>query len=257
MRLRVIIFLLVPMFFLSCGDGLLVDMTRIADDPVITKVQARSFIDENIIYLDWEEDPAADEYILYKAEDEIVLSYQVIYQGTDTTFVDNDCSDENRYLYTLAKLRGQKLFGPSDPVLGVGSSVCRDELEENNSKDQATTLTWDLVANIYFYRDWLDNELEDLDWYCVTIPPRRIAYIVVTQAGQATGDVTRMMFYLEGSSPTPVYNNTAQPIPNYSYSEKIFYFLISPKSDDFLYDPTLAGGSLIGYTISLDSITSM
>ena len=257
MRLRVIISLLVPMFFLSCGDGLLVDMTRIADDPVITKVQAKSFIDENIIYLNWEEDPAADEYILYRAEDNIVHSYQVIYQGNDISFVDTDCSDENRYLYTLAKLRGQKIFGPSNPVLGVGSNVCRDELEENNSKDQATILTWDLVANIYFYRDWLDNELEDLDWYSVTIPPRRIANIVVTQAGQATGDVTYMMFYLEGSNPTPLLNNTAQPIPNYSYSEKKFYFLISPNSAEFISDPTLAGGSLIGYTISLNSITSL
>ncbi len=250
----VVVFLLL---FSSCTGGLLADMERISSDPVVAVPGVVSFVDELTIEISWDSDPGADRYVLYKAEDAVSPVYEIFYQGSDLCVTDTDVTGEHRYLYTLGKLRGRELFGPSDPVMGVGSSVIRDSLEENDTKDSATALVWDLDANLYYYRSNDGEVSQDYDWYSISVPPRRRAMIIVTQDGLGSGADSWMNYYLEGHSTETIVNSNAISIGNYSYAEETFYFLISPNSSEFIANPSLGGGSLINYRISLNSIESL
>lgn len=257
MKIRPLIIVVFLLFTLSCSESLLNDMLRANRDPVVELPSVVSFEKEEIIEIRWNADPGAEEYILYRAEDTLTPVYEIVCQGTSLSLTDTDVTDEHRYLYTLGKVRGTELFGPSDPVLGVGSSVIQDNLERNNVKEAAAELVWDLDANLYYYRSNNGEEIEDYDWYFVTVPPRRKAMIIVTQSGMGSGADSWMEYYLEGHVTETIINSNAVSIENYSYDEKNFYFLISPNSSEFIGDPTLGGGGLINYRVSLNSIQSL
>jgi len=260
MKIYLLVIIVFSLIMLSCSEGLLGDMLRITTDPVVEEPSVISFKTEGTNYISWSEDPGADEYILYKAEDSATPIYVIIYQGSSLSYTDTAITDGHRYLYTLSKVRGTAIFGPSDPVLGVGSMVIKDELEDNNTKGTATTLVWDLDANIYYYRSNDGAVIEDFDWYSITVPPRRKAIIVVTQSGLASGANSWMEYYLESNVIKTVVNNDFIPIENTSYEEKTFYFQISPDSSDpteFIGNPAIGGGGLINYKISLNSIQSL
>lgn len=247
---------MVMLLFSSCSDSLLGDLGRVNTDPVVKEPSVVSFEKEGTIGIRWNKDPGADEYILFKAEDALSPVYQVLYRGKELTAVDTDTHSGKRYLYRLTKARGEKLFGPSDAALGVDSGVVQDALEPNNTKETASTLLYDLQSNLYYYRSYGGEELKDLDWYSVAIPPRRTGYIVVTQK-DLTGTDSWMMYALEGNVPEPVVSGQAVQIKNYSYVEKRFFFLISPRSDYFINDPSLGGGNFISYTVSLSQISGL
>jgi len=260
MKIQTLVIIVLSYIMLSCSEGLLVDMVRVISDPVIEDPSVVSFKTEGTIYISWAEDPGADKYILYKAEDTTTLVYTNIYQGSGLVFTDTDIADGHRYLYTLSKVRGTVLFGPSNPVLGIGSMVIKDELETNDTKEAATKLLWDLDSNLYYYRSNDGVEIIDYDWYSITIPPRRRAMIVITQSGLATGSDSWMEYYLEGHVIATIVNNNSIAVENTSYTEKTFYFQISPDSSDpteFIGNPAVGGGGLINYKISLNSIQSL
>ncbi len=239
-------------------DGLLDQMGRVLADPNPKAPLAASFVSENRIDLSWDTDAAAEQYILEKAPDALSPTYSVVYQGTGTSFTDTDCTDQARFLYRLSMARGERVFGPSQPVMGVGSAACRDELEPNDAEASATPLEFDRMANLYFYRSYAGLSLQDWDWYWVSVPPRRKANIVITQSGLAGGTLNTFMYFsLKGTLPAVIVNNQAIPVVNSSYETKVFRFKISPNPDEFISDPTLAGGSFINYTVSLLSITGM
>ena len=257
MKIQFLVIIVFSLIMLSCSEGLLGNMLRVTTDPFVVEPDVVSFEKEETIKITWDADPGADEYILYKAEDALTPVYEILYQGTQLSLTDTDVTGEHRYLYTLGKVRGTVLFGPSDPTLGVGSNVIQDNLEGNNVKEKATTLVWDLDANLYYYRSNDGEEIEDLDWYSISVPPRRKAMIVVTQDGLGSGAESWMNYYLEGHVTVTLINSNAIPVENYSYEEKTFIFLISPNSSEFIGDPTLGGGGLINYRVSLNSIQSL
>jgi len=257
MKIQLLLITFFLLFILSCSEGLLNDMLRVITDPVVEEPCVVSFEKEETIEISWNADAGADEYILYRAEDALTPVYEILYQGTRLSLTDTDVTGEHRYLYTLGKVRGTVLFGPSDPTLGMGSKVIQDNLEGNNVKEKATTLVWDLDANLYYYRSNDGEEIEDFDWYLLTVPPRRKAMIIVTQDGLGSGADSWMNYYLEGHVTETIINSNAIPVENYSYDEKTFYFLISPKSSEFIGEPTLGGGGLINYRVSLNSIQSL
>ncbi len=248
--------IMVILLFFSCSAGLLGDLGRVAADPVVQEPSVVSFEKEGTIEIRWSTDPGADEYILFKAEDALSPVYRVFYRGKELTVTDTDTHSGKRYLYRLTKARGEKLFGPSNDALGVDSGVVQDTLEPNNTKETASTLLYDLQSNLYYYRSYGGEELMDLDWYSVTIPPRRTGYIVVTQK-DLTGTDSWMMYALEGNVPAAVVSGQAIQIKNYTYAEKRFFFLISPRSDYFINDPSLGGGNFISYTVSLSQISGL
>ncbi len=242
----------------ACGDGLLGELDRVADDPTVTAPAVVSFLDELSITVSWPADEAADEYVLERAEDAVAPSYAVAQRGTATTFVDTACADQRRYLYRVSAFKGTKLFGPSQPALGVGSATCRDSLEPNDAEDTATPLDYDRSANLYYYRSFAGAEVRDVDWYAVVVPPQRKANIVVTQVSPApAGVATALIFYLKGTVPQPVINSLAIAVANPANESRTLLFEISPDPDQVVLDPSLAGGSTIDYTVSLASIVGL
>ena len=179
------------------------------------------------------------------------------HRGTELAFTDEEAGSGVRYLYTLGKLRGRKRFGPSDAVLGVGSPVVEDGNEPNDTKESSTELVWDLQSNLYYYQSYTGQALTDYDWYSVTVPPRRIANIVIVQDGLNSGEDTYLKFSQEGHSSEEVVNNFSIPITNYTYEKAEYRFLISPNPPDFISSPDQGDGEVVNYNISLDSITSL
>ena len=51
----------------SCGTGLISDMGRLDEDPEIASPGVESFTVPNLISVTWNEDEAADEYLLRRA----------------------------------------------------------------------------------------------------------------------------------------------------------------------------------------------
>ena len=255
MNNRFYIFALLILFS-GCYEGLLMDMQRTQRNPVVSPACAESFRETDMIAVSWEEDSGADEYLLYRSADTAVPSYKLVYRGTSLTFEDRDVKPDHRYLYTLAKTRGTKFFGPSDPVLGVVSGVVLDTNEPNGTKESAVKLVWDLQSNLYYYKSFSGEELLDTDWYMVSIPPRRKAVIVITQE-DLTGTDSWMSFSLEEHVPRTVISGNGISIENNTYEEKDFYFFIFPLSTKFINDPASGGGNFINYTLSLDQITGL
>ena len=115
---------ILPYFFIvfslaGCSMGLSEDMKRKASDPENIAPCVSSFKDANTVYVSWDEDKNADEYALYRALDDD-RNFTLVYQGTDLSYTDTDILTENRYLYTLYKIRGSKRFGPSPSAMGIG-----------------------------------------------------------------------------------------------------------------------------------------
>ncbi len=261
MKIHNVQFCMVPLVFgivmFSCSGGLLEDMGRVLHDPVIEAPEAVSFENEDSINIMWAKDEGADEYLLYRALDTADPVYESIYRGKECTYKDTDVTAGNRYLYTLTKVRGTKLFGPSDAVLGVDSGVVLDSLENNNTKEKASLLEWDLQANLYYYQSYGDEKLVDYDWYCVTVPPRRKALVVITQDNLAAGASSWITYALESMPPFTVINGAGIEISNTAYKEKTFFFRLSPKQADFVNDLTKGGGSFVSYTLSLSQIIGL
>ena len=244
----------------SCGGGLLAEMGRPLGDPSTSAPSVCSFVVENRVQVSWPADVNADLFILERAADAASPSFQAVSSGSGTSYTDTHCSDQERYLYRLIRTRGTRSFGPSETVMGVASSVCRDAREPNDQEADATALDSTLAANLYYYSSLAQPAgvtlvQQDVDWYTVSVPAHRQANVVVTQDSLAGGSVsTWMYFYLKGANPVQIVNNQAIPVANYADQAVSFRFKIYPVPSSFTVG---GGGSLITYTVSLHSITSL
>lgn len=242
----------------SCSGALLEDLSRVVDDPINVAPRAWSIQAESRIDLSWDEDLGADLYILQRAADEPTPSYATIYQGKATSYSDAGLPDQSRYLYRLVKRRGDRSFGPSAAAFGVSSSIVRDGNEPNDSIAEATELTYDRSSNIYFFRSFSGSVIQDIDWYSVSIPPQYKAYIVIKQQGLANDATSSLMFFQYGGAvPVRIVSGSAVIIENPSYSTGTYYFRVSPYGEDFIFDQSGAGGSIVTYSVSLFRIEKM
>ena len=242
-------------FLAGCAPGLLDALARTADDPVVESPSVASFLAEDRIDVRWEKDPGADSYVLERAADASDPVYEAVYEGAGASWTDSGLSELGLYLYRLTKLRGGRSFGPSEPVLGVASAVSRDAYEPNDDEATATVLTYDRESNLFFYRACGGQTVRDEDWYSIDIPPRMRALIVITY--DAVDEQTYLCFYEKGMEPQPVANGEPIEIENPAYDEAAFLFRIYPLGDSFVSEPTLGGGDLMNYTVSLYQIVSL
>ncbi len=256
-------FALLPLLLAAgCSPGLLPELDRVLRDPALTPPRVRSLDRELRIEVSWEEDPAAEEYVLERAEDSLLGAYVVVYRGTGTSYTDTDCRDQCRYLFRLSKARGSRLFGPSGAVLGVASETCKDELEPNDTEEQATALAdFQRRANLYYFRAtpglYPGQVLEDSDWYSLEIPPQWMAYLLITQVGLPSGsEYTYLCFYQKAATPIQVVNNELVAVANpYPEARRVFFKLYLDPAD-FILEPTLGGGTLVDYTVGLHSLAA-
>jgi hypothetical protein len=256
-------FALLPLLLAAgCSPGLLPELDRVLQDPALTPPRVRSLDRELRIEVSWEADPAAEEYVLERSEDSLLSAYAVAYRGTGTSYTDTDCRDQGRYLFRLSKVRGSRLFGPSGAVLGVASETCKDALEPNDAQEQATELAdFQRRANLYYFRAtpglYPGQVLEDSDWYSLVIPPQWIAYLLITQVGLPPGaEYTYLCFYQKAATPIQVVNNQLVAVTNPSPEAQRVCFKLYLDPEDFILEPTLGGGTLVDYTLSLHSLVA-
>ena len=256
-RIEIAAFVLSQIAFAGCDAGLLLEMSRSIDDPVVREPEVDSFVTESTINVRWEADEGTDEFVLFRAVDNSTLSYEIVYRGTSLEYIDTGIGDGDRYLYTLGNARGSQIFGPSEAVMGVGSDVRRDEYEPNDTRENATELSTDLTANIFFYSAYSGETVEDTDWYVMSVPPRRQANIVLVQRGLSGTGSSYMDIYIENESVEPITSGSTIAIPNYEFTEKRILFRISPSAQQFYNAYSLAGGGLEVYDLSLSSVTEI
>jgi hypothetical protein len=241
----------------SCGEGSLETMQRSEDDPTIVAPTVASFAVERRISLSWPEDSCADEYIVESASGSVGSPiYSTAYRGKSALYQEDGCADQSLHLYRLTKVRGERNFGPSDSVLGVGSVTRQDAWEPNDVDSLATDLGYEKDANLYYFRSYGGVEVQDVDWYSIVVPPRMVAYVVVEQTmPKLSGTTTTWMrFAMKGQVSTPINDGVLIPLTNYAYGAQTIAFEIFPEAADFIGSGGPQGGNLIDYTVRVDRI---
>jgi len=248
---------LILLFILSgCENEMYKMLHRTADDPVIVRPNVESFVESNTIFINWEFDEGADEYILERALDTPDnLVFIIIYKGKALEYADRGLEDGARFIYRLSKRRGKVTFGPSKEALGVSSLVIRD-IYRNDTMEQALKLeSTDYIANIFYYRSYNGLELIDEDWYFIDIPPMRQASVVVRDYEANEPDsLTHFLYYEHARESYVVRQLRDFWIVNTELETKRCYFKIFPAKSQFVNSGIPAGGGIVQYKISLNSI---
>ena len=183
----------------SCGGGFLDTAARGSADPAVVKPDVSCFRQSRVVEISWKADDAADEYILERALDIDTqgdpISYNVVYRGRETSYKDIFAVD-NRYLYRLGKTRGERLFGPSDPVLAFSTMDTMDGFEPNDEQSQATPLSYRCDANVHFFKSGTGEVSTDVDWYWLDVPMRSTTYLYINQGFPVAnvGDATKLRY---------------------------------------------------------------
>ena len=255
-KVRLVLLTAVCMFIFGCDSDLMDAMNRVARDPEISPPRAVSFEQELSIQVLWDEDEAADEYILRRAEDTGgVPVYSTVYEGTGRSYTDTAVEDEKRYLYTLAKLKGNTEFGPSEPALGIGNECIKDLHEPNDTKDSAFYFTCNEVSiscNSYYYQQsGGTNWIQDDDWFYVVIDPGHRLTLKVVQQSPAIGVDGSCLRYLREGAGSSEQITSDQPfsLDNELFTEASFRFRIFPDPAVCIDEAPLAGGTVIEYTL--------
>lgn len=248
---------LLSLLILSCSDGLFNELNRPSADPEISEPTVISFREESTITVLWDDDLLADEYILYRAHDGIVLNFQEIYRGVACEYSDKSGIDDYIYHYSLAKVRGLKEFELSPANVGVVSVTTDDFYEDNDSKEQATILNQGILitANLYGYQDSFGNYLTDEDWYRITVPAGCTANVIVRQLYPLASDGAENHFksYQEGQPAVPVIDGRDINIINGSNSDENYHLEIFPNPTKYFSNPD-PGGTIVSYQIFIDRV---
>lgn len=229
------------------------EISRLADDPAISKPNVKSFSIDDAIEITWEKDLHADEFILYRASDRAHLDFLEIYRGIEPEFIDTEGSEGEIYLYSLAKVRGEKEFDKSSSVIGVFSKDNCDSLEPNNIEEDATLIGSEFVANLYNFQSVNGLRETDIDWYRISLQGNTSASIVLSQLYElADGEDTGFLYSVDNGSVSEVLNNMEIVLANSSDEEREFLFKLYPDPVDFLPAAGISGGAFRSYLFSLN-----
>jgi hypothetical protein len=214
------------------------------------------------IDVSWPKDSGAEEYVLMRAPDADIPMFSQVYRGTGLRYDDRSCEDQERYLYILWKVRGDEVFGPSNPVLGFASAVTKDEYEPNNAKVQATVLTFENNANVPYFQSEFGSISTDYDWYAVDVPGRMRAILQVTQTAPTPSEVggelmTRLKYSVDEYLVERARQNGDIFLENTSVSAKRMYIQLYTTALEALDAPGEGGGIVISYKVKLVRIEAL
>ncbi|MBQ8679935.1 MAG: hypothetical protein IJ530_09220 [Treponema sp.] len=255
--LRLLVFSLIFLLFLSCENSFEEMLMRTTADPFQEVPTADSFSKENTVYLNWSADEGADEYILLRAFDSLNPSFSEIYRGKGLSYTDTGVEESYLYLYRLDKTRGGKYFKGKNYAHAVGAQLRKDAYEDNDSESKATFLESDIEANISCIRFSDGYELFDKDWYYIVIPARHTAEIMITQVGLSANDTTDFNVLIPSYNyeiKNPV-NAAENPINNTELSSKVIRFKIYA-NETTVFTNVIGDKKVnyLNYTVSLTKI---
>jgi hypothetical protein len=255
-KLFFIIIVLSTLLSFSCSDNAFQEMLfRTTDDPFQDIPVTDSLALEHTVFLTWEKDEGCDIYRLMRSYDNFSgLEFDCIYEGTETSYIDENLPYGDRYVYRLDKTRGTKYFEGKSYAYGYSSDCRRDECEPNDFEDMATHLDSDLNCILNCVSYYTNNvKTMDCDYFYVELPAVRVAEIKIDELGLDDGKGTRLMFQQLGMTPENIISGDAYEVVNPDFEAGKKYFKIYPVSTE-LFDGQTNIAS-IGYTISLNRIT--
>jgi uncharacterized protein YceK len=253
MKRNMLFLFMVCIILSSCAADLYTDIATNTVIPQVTAPAVQSFEEEHGIVVNWNIDAGAEKYIVYRDTSPTGSFSQKVYEGTATSYTDTAIQDEYYYYYKLAKVRGKQEFAKSDYVMGLSSGIKKDKYEANELSGCSATLEDITLANIFYYKDELDNEVEDRDWYCISVPARRSMKIVIDNLknGLNGSDIAEdeIRFNVEEGALQAVYNNVYFWLDNYSYEPQTMRFQIS-------VNKKLIGNKIVNYRVHIAEVVS-
>lgn len=233
----------------SCSNDFADIMLRTYSDPFDEAPIIDSYREEYTIFVEWNEDKAADEYILLRAEDSYNGYYFTeIYRGSCLKFTDRNLEPCKSYVYKLDKVRGETLFKSKKVGYGYCSPKQRD-IFNNCSKENAQLLEYPL-NNMTLCCEKFYGTLPyyEEDWYKVRVPARSRATIDVIQTDPKPSDNSKQIEYcIRGNSYQNV--NTNFFLDNESLVEDYLYFKLRVDASEMS-----VGVLNLTYTIKLVNI---
>jgi hypothetical protein len=199
-----VISFITALYFSGCGNELLNEVNRVHADPFSETPTAVSFSQEGLVKVSWSHDPGADFYILERREDGSAAITEC-YRGTKNHFEEKlDSLNYGKiFLYSLKKVRGNKIFGPFGAAIGVGENSRVDTYEPNNTVETATFMDREMEGSLFYYRASSGEILQDEDWFYLELAPRTRIHIKIYQ--RDLGDVPTAFFFNRlGESAFPV-----------------------------------------------------
>jgi hypothetical protein len=175
-RIIVILTLLLILTFTGCSNDLLNEMH---EDIVISEpsdIFVHSFKVERAIWIEWEPDRGAEEYVLLKSTSS-TGTFVEIWNGQDTFYRDESVDLGTFYYYQISKKQGRLEFLNEEYGYGVCGHEQEDGFEPNDTQTTGVHFNDITFANIYLYEGPGMDTVEDRDWYYVTIPKRSYAVL--------------------------------------------------------------------------------
>ena len=245
--------------FFSCENEFADVLLRTTADPFYEAPCVDSFTLENTIYVSWSADDASDSFILMRAIDAETPVFYEVYSGTDTSYTDTDLSSGYRYLYRLDKTRGNSYFTGTDYGYGVSSSVRRDSYEDNDTHETATELEYECACSIPCVKFYDGTTILDSDWFYVTVPARKKAYVSLEQTSESISKSEATYFnalILSSNSDEAVSNiSPVLVLTNTDTESRKLYFKIYPNTSK-VFSSSTAYYSNLQYTITLTEIVN-
>lgn len=216
----------------SCSPGLYSLLNRVDYEPSVRAPRVASFAVENGILVEWERDPGADLYLLYRDRAAAGSFSELVYKGSEVSYLDRDVLDSTFYYYRLAKVKGETEFEKSGYSYGVAGPIKRDRYESNDLKESASQLDYVTSANLFYYTDLTNGEIvSDRDWYEVEVDGGRTLHIVIYIADSGQSYINDSLFFCEEEGEVlPVNNGFEYAIKNSSFSKRRFRFQLFPNS---------------------------
>ncbi|MCR5387128.1 MAG: hypothetical protein K6E69_08405 [Treponema sp.] len=186
--------------FTSCENPIADILLRTYSDPFDQAPVVDSFSERKKIFISWDKDEGADDYILMRAEDAFSPQFAEIYRGRQLNYKDEKINEGTRYLYRLDKTRGKRTFISEKKGYGYCASRINDTLKNNFKKDAVEILS-DRTNMVLYYGRFCDGtEIFEEDYFYVNIPPQMQAEIVLTQQNPSSSS-GRYIEYVDDGCP--------------------------------------------------------
>jgi hypothetical protein len=230
---------------------LAMDWMRTSQEPKNSILYALHFTQPRTVFLYWDQDLGADEYLLYRDITPHMSEPELIYQGKELEFADTLLDADNIifYYYQMAKRRGTKIYPPSPSMMGIASDSVHDEQENNDTQAQAKELDRShVLANIFYFRDRNGATLEDVDHYYLDVKPmHRVVITLGIDTDRGNLRAEDLYFAQEGLAPQLMLaqNGVNITLHNTNYATKRIYFSIYPNRLKFI--DSLASGGKFGF----------
>lgn len=229
---------------------------RTTADPFADTPIADSLTKEHTVYLSWEEDAAADKFCLMRSFDVVPLDWSCIYEGTATSYTDEQLPDKDLYIYRLDKTRGSKYFEGKAYAYGYSLDGRNDKFEPNDIDTDATIYKSPMSCTLPCVRFKTNNTTKiDEDWFALLIYARTDKVLNKLQTNfTKPNDSTYLKYQELGKESESVTSGYAKKISNSSLEPQILYFKIYPETTGLITGSN--GIALIQYTISCSNWTS-